>query len=115
MNTNFFCPECESFSVELYQTNVILETNYFRCKTCGHIWTEPLINNRNKFSKKEELRMKIKQIKKGRIKYPKWNKIKTNDVVNALLDLFELGGRKFSKRKKRRIDNEQTKRNRNSR
>ncbi len=120
MDNKMYCPNCKGHNVNMYQTDLILGLNYYKCIDCRYIWREqlnalPLIPDKSKEPEKEKLWRKVQDIKKNRIKYPKWNKIKTNDVVDALLDLFERGGRKFSKRKKRRIDNERTKRNRNSR
>ena len=112
MNIQINCPTCGSFDVILYKKdpNVYLGQDYYMCNQCGYVWQEkiklvPHVNNKRK-----------EKLKNERLKYLNWSKLKTGDIIDIILDLFEMGGRKFSKRKKRKIKNEKkNKRNNSSR
>jgi len=112
------CPECGSFNVKIYEKdlNPFLQEHYYICNACGNIWKETIktMPDLNTY-KREQLNKKIEMLKQERLQYIKWGKIKIDDIINCLIDLFEMGSNKFSKHKKRNIKNGENKRNNISR
>lgn len=100
------CPECSSENIGLELFDLKTGDFTYYCYSCHYTW---IINAKNLSSKTMNVKkllpnkskFNLTQSKEDRLRFNHLGKIKDEDIAEILLDLFETGGNKFYKGKKR--------------
>jgi len=86
------CPKCNVNYIQETSLSDVHGKKIYYCRNCQHLWSEE-----QKFLEYKG-KTTVNKLKKSRSKFNYLGKIKTDDVVNIVIDLFIMGGRTFYKK-----------------
>lgn len=86
------CPKCKSNYIQETTISDVQGKIIYYCRHCQNLWSEE-----QKFLEYKG-KTTVNKLKESRSKFNYLGKIKTDDVVNIVIDLFIIGGRKFYKK-----------------